>query len=77
MDMLVMYRTHGQHSQCCPISNQKVFAPTVARAMMIAHADPFDMLESYLWTSGFIGWRLGKDSQHGLQREPMAQRSRL
>ena len=50
-----------------PFSNQKVFAPTAARAMVTAHEDPFNTLEPNLWTSGFIGLRLGKIVNSGFK----------
>ena len=62
MDKLCMY-SHVQNN-IVPNSNHqnKVFAPTAARALMIAHADPFNTLESSLWTSGFIGCGWGRKS---------------
>ena len=68
MDMLVMDFAHMVSIlNVVPISNQKVFAPTAARALMIAHEDPINLLEPYLWTSGFIGVRLGKIVNSGFK----------
>ena len=60
MDKLCMC-SHVQNN-IVPKSNQQVFAPTAARALMTAHADPFNTLEPSLWTSGYIGCGWGRKS---------------
>ena len=78
MDMLVMDFGHMVSIlNVAPISNQKVFAPTAARALMIAHEDPINNFGTILmdfWLYRRSAW---EDSQLGLQRNSMAQRSRL
>ena len=61
MDMLVMDFAHMVSIlNVVPISNQKVFAPTAARALMIAHEDPFNTFGTKLMDFWLYRLRLGK-----------------
>ena len=78
MDMLVMDFAHMVSIlNVVPISNQKVFAPTAARALMIAHEDPFNIFGTKLMDFWLYRRATWEDSQLGLQRKSMAQRGRL